>query len=178
MAYALPWQDYMQPQENILSSLVRGIPSLAYSFQGKNLKPQKNLADQIQGLAHAQYDQNDPLFQQIYGDERGAIQQDLAGAIAELVRQNRKQNTLGRTPLFNPERGGEQVFRQLTQGYTGAQENARNRAREIIGVGQSGLANAYGAQNLLSTQQQENKKSKASGFSGIADMLPALLKLF
>lgn len=179
----LPWQvddsmhaDY--PQESALSSLVRGIPSVAYSFQGRDLGPMHDIASQMGNLSNAMYDQNNPVFQQIYGQEKGAAQQDLAAVIAEAVRQNRKQATLGRTPLFDPERGGETQFRALTQGYADVQEKARNRARDIIGVAQQGLGRAYDAQNSLSQAKLQNKAMKSSGFNTIAGILPSLLKMF
>lgn len=185
----LPWlntPNYQQPsygggygyQEPALSSLTRGIPSIVYSFQGKNLKPMQDIASQMGNLANAQYNNDNPLYQDVYNDERGDIQQDLAGAIAEAVRQNRKASALGRTPLFDAERGGETQFRALTQGYADAQGQARMRAREILKGGQNSLSGVFAAQNAMANEAFQNKQRKATGFSGIADILPSLLKLF
>lgn len=178
----LPWLQQSlqqaQPSYNFdnLAGILKSLAASKYNFSGANLAPQAGAANQISDLARAQYDQNHPLFQQIYGQERQQGQQDLAASVAELARQNRRLSSMGRTPLFSPERGGETIFRGVTQGYQDIQNQARNRAREVLQAGQMGQARAYDAFSALSQGQQQNKKKKAFGWGNVADMLPLLGK--
>lgn len=169
-------QEQANPSEPAYASAIRGIPSALYSYQGLNLKPQQNIAAEMGNLANAQYDDSNPLFQKIYGQEKGAAQQNLAQAIAEASRQNNKLASMGRVPLFDAERGGETQFRALTQGYQTAQDTARARAREIIGAGQNAQAKNFDAQGNVAQNELRNKAGKASTFSTIASILPKLLK--
>jgi hypothetical protein len=158
----------------LLSGLMKTGAAANYNLRGADLGPMRDIASQIGGLARAQYDPNDPLYQRLYEQERGASMQDLAAAIAEMGRQNRKLSYMGRTPLFSPERGGEMVFRQLAQGYQGAQSQARARAREILKGGQGAMAGAYDAYGALAQAKDKNKKRQAYGFANIADALPII----
>jgi hypothetical protein len=181
---APPTTPQMQPQEQStnygqsIGDILKFLAGARYNFQGQNIQPQQQIAGKIGDLANAQVDENSPLFQQIYGQERQAGQRDVADSIAEAVRQNRKLSMLGRTPLFSAERGGEQQFRALTQGYQTAQEQARDRARKIIGAGQNAQAGAFNAANTTGALAQQNKASKTLGLGNIADALPLLFKLF
>lgn len=163
---------------NNIAGALKSLAAYGYNAKGQKLEPQQGTVGQIGNLANAQIDQSNPLFQQIYGQEKGAAQQNLSEAIAEAARQNSKLSMLGRTPLFNPERGGETQFRTLTQGYQTVQDTARERARQILGAGQSAQNNLLTAQNNLSQQQDLNNKKKAFSVGNIADSLPLLLKLF
>lgn len=187
----LPWQNqgYQSPYANLLpqqqysplESIARiglSIPAVKYQLEGADLGPQQDLAAQISQIANAQYNPNNPIYQQLYEDERGQGMQDLSAAIAEMSRQNRKLSQLGRVPLFNPERGGEQIFRGLTQGYQDIQSNARQKARDILGVSNIGLSNAFSKQAQLTGAKEENKKQKVSGFESIAKLLPLLGSIF
>jgi hypothetical protein len=75
-------------------------------------------------------DINNPLYQQIYGQQKEQGQQNLAESIAELTGQNRKLASMGRVPLFDPERGGEQLFRGVTSGYQDVQNKAAGDTTE------------------------------------------------
>jgi len=171
--YFMPQQP-QSPEQGMLKSFA----GARYNLSPTNLAPMQDIASQMGALSKASYDPNDPLFQQLYESERGNNMMDLSSAIAEMTRQNRKLSGMGRTPLFDPERGGEQVFRTLATGYTQAQDNARNRAREIIGAGQGALGRAYDAHASVASAKDTNKKKQAFGIGNIADMLPLLGKMF
>lgn len=161
-----------------IGDILKYLAGAQYNVQGVNTAPQEAISGNINNLANAQIDENNPLFQQIYGQEKQAGQQDLAQSIAEAVAQNRKLSMLGRTPLFSPERGGETTFRALTQGYQSTQDQARQRARQIIGAGQNAQSGALNAANTVSNLQEQNRAGKTRGLGNIADALPLLFKLF
>lgn len=169
-----------QPQTgmDMLSGLLKSGAAANYNFTGTNLAPQQSIASEMGNLANASYNPNNPTYQAIYNNENQSAKQDLSSAIAEMSNQNRKLSMLGRTPLFSPERGGEQMFRQTIQGYQGAQDQARQRARQIIGAGQGALNMNFQNQNNLAQQTTQNNQKKAFGTGNIADMLPLLAKLF
>lgn len=176
--YNQPQQKQPQTGADILSGLMKSGAAANYNFQGTNLAPQQSIASEMGNLANAQYDTSNPLYQQVYNNENQSAKQDLASAIAEAGRQNQKLSMLGRTPLFSNERGGEQMFRQTVQGYQTAQDTARQRARQILGAGQTAQNNAFQAQGSIAQQQNQNQQKKAFGFGNIADVLPLLAKLF
>lgn len=161
-----------------IGDILKYLAGAHYNMQGVNIAPQEAISGKIDDLANAQVDENSPIFQQIYGQEKQQGQQDLAASIAEAVAQNRKLSMLGRTPLFSPERGGETTFRALTQGYQNAQDTARQRARQIIGAGQSAQSGALNSANTVSGLQEQNRAGKTRGLGNIADALPLLFKLF
>lgn len=175
--YGMPAYS-MQQNDNPLSGLLKTGAAAQYNLRGTNLGPMQDIAGQIQNLVNAQIDPNSPQYQKLYRAERGAAQQDLASVIAELQGQNRKSIRMGRTPLLSPERGGETIFRELSRGYQSAQDTARQRARQILGVGQQGLQNVFSNQAALTQAQDVNRKKKTFGLGNIADALPLLGGLF
>lgn len=158
-----------------LAALIKAIPTISTLLKGKNLSGQQAAQSQMAQLADAQYNEQNPLFQQVYGQERQAGQQDLASAIAEASRQNRKLGMLGRTPLFSQERGGEEIFRNLTKGYQDVQGAARDRAFNILRGGQNAQANVYKTAQSLSGDQFTNSAMGAAGYGQISDYIRNLM---
>lgn len=150
--------------DNLFSSIASFLPLYNYATnQKKYTQPQAN-------IANAMLDQNNPLYQQTYGQERQAGQNNLADVINQLGMQNRKLSMLGRTPLFDPERGGETMFRGLTHGYEDIQGQARANTLQDLG-------NAYQYRNNLAQQQQKNDQTDAFGQSSIGGVLKSLFGL-
>lgn len=174
---ALPWQGQAQGSGNILSALLKSGAAANYNFQGMDLGPMQGAAANMSRYAGAIANPDDPTYQKLYESERGNSMQDLAAAIAEMSRQNRKLSSMGRTPLFSQERGGEQMFRTMTQGYSTAQDTARQRAREILGAAGNAAGNMFSAYGTLAGARQQNQKQQAFGFGNIADAIPLLGKL-
>lgn len=160
-----------------LSSLAQFIPAMSYNFKGIDLSNQKNLTGQINNVANASYDMDNPLYQQIYGQQRAAGQQDLAAAIAEISRQNRKLTSVGRSPLLDSERGGEDIFRTITQGYQDVGNQAQNSTFGILNKAQGALSGALNAQNTLSGLQDKNQRMKLAGYGNISGALKSLFGL-
>lgn len=163
--------------DNGIGNILKSLSGAKYNFDGIDTKPQQAAQGNLNNYADAITNQDNPLYQQIYGQEKQSGQQDLARTIAELSNQNRKLSQLGRTPLFSNERGGEQQFRALTQGYQDVQDKARERARSIIGAGSAATNTALNAQNNLTAMQEQNRQHKTFGEFNIADAIPSLLKL-
>lgn len=118
--------------------------------------------DPARKAASAALNPNSKTYQTLYSANRQQGQNDLAFQIAELQRQNRKNIELGRTPLFSPERGGETIFRGLTQGYQNNQDQARRLTMDSLTGGASNLA-------ALGQQQQLGGLYKAAGIGRIVD---------
>lgn len=147
-----------------LLSLAKFIPIVSEAFRSnKYYKP-------AQQAAQAQIDPNSPMFQNLYKAEKQQGQDDLAFQIAELQRQNRKATTMGRTPLFNAERGGETLFRGMAQGTMHAGDAARQRT---YGRLQSATPQLFN----MGQQQQQSGLDKAYGVGGIVDALRSLFNL-
>lgn len=154
---------------SLLSNAQKSGPQIAqsiplaqyYSDANQYQKPANNIAG-------AMTDLNNPLYQQLYGQFKQQGQSNLAQTIAQLSGQNRKLSMMGRASLLDPERGGEQLFRGLTQGYQDVQNNASGQALKQID-------SAYKPAQEQGLWQQQNalKKSQATG-----DVFGTLAKLF
>jgi hypothetical protein len=116
----------------------------------------------------AMTDTNNPLYQQIHGQQKQQGQQNLAESIRELTGQNRKLASMGRVPLFDPERGGEQLFRGITSGYQDVQNTAAGNTRNILGTAAAG--------NMQMGALQSQTAANQAGIHG--NILGALTKLF
>ena len=156
--FALFQQNQMTPAQ----SLATAIPAFNYT---RNLNQYMQPA---QTAANAIIDITSPEYQRIYAQQKQQGQQNLADQIAELSAQNRKLAMLGRVPLFNPERGGEQIFRNMTRGYQDIQNQAANQTQDILG-------RSFQTQQMLGQQRQQNAATKSSTTGNI---LGAVAKLF
>lgn len=160
-------------------------PAIKAGYQGVDLKQQKKTAgkmNQLAGqgaqLAHAQYDMNSPLFQNLYNQEKQSGQQDLAATIAEIGRQNRKLTSLGRRPLLDAERGGESVFRNLIMGQqevgNQARENAFTqllRGQNATAAAQNSYSNVYDAYSGLAKNKFANNLLNVGANYSLGDVL-------
>lgn len=160
-----------------ISSLLTALPGIINSFKGVNTKNQSNIAGQQANIANAQYNTANPLYQQLYGQERQNIQQAGAANIAQAGNQNRLLSSMGRTPLFSPERNGEEAFRQSVMNQDSSDLQAQNAARGILGGAQSGLNSAMGgaqannaAQYGASRVLQGGNNQTPIGFNSIAQL--------
>lgn len=158
-------------------SLLSQIPSFKTGLKGKNLKPQQQTLGQIGQLAEAQYNPDSAIYQKLYGQNREAMQGDLASAISEISRQNRKLTSMGRSPLLDQERGGESVFRNLILGQQGAGQQARTQTVSQLGQGQNALSGLYRGQSDVGDEDYMNKLNRASTYSSIGDALKGLFGL-
>lgn len=152
----------MQSRQSPMQSLAGAIPAYGYA------KNANKYYQPAQGTLAAMGDPNSAQYQNIYKQQRQMGQDNLAEVIAEAVRQNRKLSAMGRTPLFSQERGGEEVFRNLTRGYQDVQGQAMNQTQDILG-------NLFKGQAAMGATQAANG-AKLSSVKGNA--FGALAKLF
>ncbi len=158
---------------DFLSTLL-ALPALKSEFSGDSspyLKQQKQLAAQQQQISGALTDTNNPLYQQLYGQYQQQNHNNLASVIAEAQGQNRMATGMGRTPLFDPSRGGETIFRSLMQGYqdSGAQSDQQTRQALLgaAGVTESGLK----GYNSITPYGRDVNSQKLAGYKGVSDLL-------
>lgn len=170
------------------SSLLNILPGLLQSFKGINTGPQQQIAGQQQNIANAIYNPSNPLYQQLYGQQKQAIQQNTAATIGQASNQNRLLSSMGRTPLFSPERNGEESFRQAVMGQQGADVQAQNQTRSVLQAGEQALGSpgslyqggtgALGGANNLNTLQygagrlgEGAGNQELVGFNSLAQLL-------
>lgn len=162
---------------DILSTLLQTIPAVKTGLEGRNNKNQKRVTGQMEGLVNAQYNPDNPIFQRLYGQNRDMAQRDIASAVSEISRQNRKLTSLGRRPLLDQERGGETVFRNLILG----QEDVGNQAREStfrqIGNAQQGLNLVNNNYGDLADEDYMNKVRRVGAYYSIGDALKGMFNL-
>lgn len=165
--------DYGGGQGNLLQMLLGRQPSalqsIATALPFLSLgKKQKDIYAPANNYANAAVDTTNPLYQQVYGQQQEMGKQNLADEISQLSDTNRKLASMGRVPLFDPERGGEQMFRNITKGYQDIQNTAGNNARGI-------LSNAATQAYQLAGRQSQLASNNA-GVKG--NLLGALTHLF
>lgn len=156
-------------------SLLMGIPSLMQDFSGGTTAPymaqQQALAQQQARYAAAAGNPNDPLYKQLFEKYQTQNRMNLADVINEAQGQNRMNASMGRVPLFNNERGSENVFRNLMQGYqsAGAQSDTQTQAA-LRGAGQLNNASqaAYGA---MTPSTASANSAQLSGYKQLYNML-------
>lgn len=160
------------------SDLLQAIPGILSSFRGINTGAQANLTGQQQNISNAIYNPNNPLYQQLYGQQRQNINQNTAASIAQAGNQNRLLSGMGRTPLFSPERNGEQSFRQAVMGQQNSDVQAQDQTRNILGQGMNAVNGALsGANNYSQLQYGSNRLNQGTGnqnnigFNSIAQLL-------
>lgn len=117
-------------------SALGAIPTIMGLFDKKTVNPygkqQDAMAARMAQISAAQTDTSNPLYKQLYGQYQDQNRQNMAQTIAEAQAQNRMAQGMGRTPLFSPERGGENIFRNLMQGYQGMNQQADQQTRQAL----------------------------------------------
>lgn len=159
-------------------SLIGAIPGLISDFKGSTSAPylqqQKSLAQQQANISGAMTDTNNPLYQQIYGQYKTQGANQLGQGVAELQAQNRMNANLGRTPLLNNERGSENIFRNIMQGYQGLGTQADQQTRQALQGAMVGTNAAATDYNNLSKFGQAANTQQLQGYSGIYNLLRGL----
>lgn len=136
-------QYLMSQQPSAGQSIASALPFLSLP------KQQAQFYQPYNNTIAAMGDTNSAGYQNIYNQQKQQGQQNLAESIAELSRQNRKLQALGRSPLLDNERGGEAIFRNLTQGYQSNQNQAAQNTQGILGQQAQGYLNQAGIQSQL-----------------------------
>lgn len=172
----MPQQQGQQPNRQFpTSSLMTAIPSVLSGFGMIGNQSGNNninaLGKNSSQLAGALSNTNNPLYQQMYGQNRQQNMQNLAQGIGAIQGENRMQSAMGRTPLFARGREGEDAFRTMAQGYQNADLQAANQTRGQIGQALQGSAMAG---NQALGQRYANagqNNSQLNSFNSIAQLL-------
>lgn len=154
-----------------ISSLLQLIPALMAGFKGLNTSGQQNTTAQLQNVTNAMYDPNNPLYQQLYGQNKQTLQQGMGNAISQAEGHNRALAAMGRTPLFSPERNGELAFRTMVQGENAAAQQAASETSAQLGNAGTLLARGlYPLQQSNTENQFGNTALNLGGYQSLADV--------
>jgi hypothetical protein len=145
-----------QSQMTPLQSFATALP--AYGYAKKANKYYQPAMDTLGAMG----DPNSAQYQNIYRQQKQQGQDNLVEVIAEAARQNRKASAMGRTPLFSQERGGEDIFRNITRGYQDVQGQAANQTQDILGNLFRGQA-SMGATKAANAAKQSSVKGNIFG---------------
>jgi hypothetical protein len=149
-------------------SLLQFIPAFMSLMKGMDNSGQKQTAAQLSNVNNAMTNPNNPLYQQMYGQYKQQGQQALGDSISQMEGQNRMLSSMGRTPLFDPSRQGEQTFRAQAaagpqigiQAGQQTQQALQNAAASLGGkVGQTGVY-----QNLFNSQYGSRAGTQANPY--------------
>lgn len=164
---------------DFLSSLITAIPGLISDFSGGTSAPylqqQEGLAKRNTQLSDALIQgSNNPLYQQLYGQYNQQAKNNLAQTIAEAQGQNRANANTGRTPLFSQERGSENIFRSLMQGYQNNGVQADQQTRAALTNAMGGNNTALNSYNSISPYGKAANAQGLSGYQGIYDLIKGM----
>lgn len=144
------------------------IPTVASAYAAyKSSQPTAAERAQTQSLAdqrtyqQALADPNSALMKSYASSNRDMLDRDFAASIQTLINQNRRQTLLGRQPLFDPERGDQQILRAQNLGFEQNADRARQMATQTLqglASGSGSLASGYGntVGNAQKRQTQQN----------------------
>lgn len=160
-------------------SLIGAIPGLISDFGGGTSAPyrkqQEQLAQQQHGISQAlTQGPANQLYQQLYGQYREQGANQLGQGVAEIQAQNRMNSSLGRTPLLNNERGSENIFRNIMQGYQGLGTQADQQTRQALGGAMYGTNAAATDYNNASKFGAAANSQQLTGYNTIYNLLRGL----
>lgn len=146
-------------------SLVPAVASLYSAY--KSSQPTAAETAQAQALANQQYyqqqaaDPNSALMTGYTNANKSMLDNQFSGTINDLVNSNRRLVTNGQKPLFDAERGDQQILRAENLGYQQNADLARQQASSTItglASGAGSLATGYGnsVANAQKRQTQQN----------------------
>lgn len=125
----------------------------------------------INRLSQALGDPNDPLYKQFETQEMDAALSDYSQSLQSLINQNRRMRSMGRTPLFDEERGAEQIFRAGLLGRNAAGQQARDLARKrIAGAIEAGKIGSGVAMQTSDAQRARRSATSANQLGLLQDI--------
>lgn len=172
-------QNQMPQQQqqggHTLSSLMTAIPSVLQGFGAIGNNSGNNtlntLGNNQANLSNAMTNTSNPLYQQMYGQEKAQNMSNLTGALNMMQGQNRMQSAMGRTPLFAVGRGGEQNFRQLMQGYQNQDLTAQNQTRAALAQAMQGNSQSAMLGNQQHAANAGQNNSMLNSFNSIGQLM-------
>lgn len=162
---------------DLLPTLLRTVPAVQQGMKGVNLGPSAETTNEINQLAKAQTNMNNPLFQSLLAQNKQAGNQQLSNTISQLQAQNRLAMANGRNPLLSQERGGESIFRNLVQGQQDVGNQAIGNTFNQLENGTRALTGSLNAQNQLANNQYGNTQKQTAAYGTIGDALQGLFGL-
>lgn len=174
-------QQYPQSQNNgsSASSLMTAIPSILQGFgMIGNQSGQNNinqLGNNSANISNAMNNTNNPLYQQLYGQQKEQNMNNLASATSMMQGQNRMQSAMGRTPLFSQGRGGEEIFRNLMQGYQNNDATSQQQVHNTLAQNLQGSNQALMAAQAQNNSNKMQNNSQLNSFNSIAQLLKGFM---
>jgi len=175
-------QQNQMPQQNhgnSASSLMQAIPSILQGFgMIGNQSGQNNinaLGNNSANIANAMNNPNNPLYQQLYGQQKQQNMNNLANATSMIQGQNRMQSAMGRTPLFAQGRGGEEVFRNLMNGYQNNDATAQQQVHNTLAQNLQGSNQALMASQVQNNSNVNQNRNNLNSYGSIADLLKVFM---
>lgn len=154
------------------SSFLQLLPAIMAGLKGLNTHGQEDTTGQLQHVTNAMYNPSNPLYQQLYGQNKQMLQQNMGNAVSQAEGQNRSAAAAGRVPLFSPERNGEVAFRTMVQGQGAAGQAAQEQTHKQLGDAGTLLARGlYPLQQTNTENQFGNTALNLGGYQSIADLL-------
>lgn len=175
-------QNQMPQQGNSgssASSLMSAIPSILQGFgMIGNQSGQNNinqLGNNSANISNAMNNPNNPLYQQLYGQQKEQNMNNLASATSMMQGQNRMQSAMGRTPLFAQGRGGEEIFRNLMNGYQNNDVTAQQQVHNTLAQNLQGSNQALAAAQVQGNSNKMQNNSQLNSFNSIGQLLKGFM---
>lgn len=159
----------------LVSAFTQNKKTPAEKQQEALLAQQQAAMAQQADLVRQSSDPNSALYKQQYGIETGNVARDYAQSIEELVRNQRRNNNMGRTGLLDNERADEVLSRLTDQGVVQANQTGRQAAQNdilkmadqtgAVASGYGNLASSYGGMVGGQATRNQNNSSILSSLT-------------
>lgn len=161
------------------SSLMSAIPSILQGF-GMIGNQQGNsninaLGGNSANISNAMNNTNNPLYQQLYGQQKEQNMNNLANAQSMLQGQNRMQSAMGRVPLFAQGRGGEEMFRNMMNGYQNNDATAQQQVHNTLAQNLQGSNQALMAAQAQNNANQAQNRGSLASYNSIGQLLKSFM---
>jgi hypothetical protein len=149
------------------------LPALTSMFNANKANKPTGAERIAEKYYSAAADPESDLMRRYAAAEESRLNRDFSTRLQQLISQNRRQTSMGRTPLFDPETADQSLYRAGALYGAEAGDTARSNARSSL----QGIADRYSG---LIKPQQERQSNQAEFNTNVAqsgsDLLSLLLK--
>jgi hypothetical protein len=161
-------------------------PGIIGMFQKINKTPQERAAEgylnQSNDYINMSMNPDDPRYKAMVGVEKQGIQNDFLSSLRDMIEANRRQRTLGRTEIFDPERKDESMFSAITKNKQQADQQANVNVLNRINAS---IANLRGNSNAMlgiaemeQGRRDQKRQRNLAGLGAASQGVSSVMKMF
>ena len=165
---------------------ISAAPGIIGMFQKINKTPQERAAEgylnQSNDYINMSMNPADPRYKAMVDVEKQGIHNDFLTSLRDMIEANRRQRTLGRTEIFDPERRDESMFSAITknkqQADGQANSNVLNRINMAIGNLRGNSNAMLGLAEMEGNRREQKRQRNLAGLSAGGQGVGSAMKMF